>query len=63
MCEGEGVFGDCMQDDDGTDWPWEMHRQKISKVGIIFAKNYVKNIQINIKINFKRMKIFKNLKK
>ena len=42
MCEGEGVFGDCMQDDDGTDWPWEMHRQKISKVGIIFAKNYVK---------------------
>ncbi|XP_023330523.1 uncharacterized protein LOC111702939 isoform X2 [Eurytemora carolleeae] len=31
MCEGEGVFGDCIQDDDGTDWPWEMHRQKISK--------------------------------
>jgi len=25
MCEGEGVFSDCTQEDDANDWPWEVH--------------------------------------
>ena len=32
LCDGEGVFGDCIMEDDGSDWPWEIHTHSDSKV-------------------------------
>jgi len=31
LCDGEGVFGDCIMEDDGSDWPWEIHTHSDSK--------------------------------